>query len=113
LKVEPILNEDQEWSIIVYSDSDYAGDSEMRISVTGFVVYLLGVAISWKSKAQKSVTLSSSEPEFVALSETAKEIKFIVQVLLSLGIPVKFPIVVQLDNFHGRKREYKPTDKAC
>jgi hypothetical protein len=97
LKIEPKL-EGQDWHIIVFCDSDYAGDKEKRISVTGFVVYLLGVPISWKSKAQRSVTLSSSEAEFVALSEAAKEIKFVVQVLLSMGIPVKIPIIVRVDN---------------
>jgi len=44
------------------------------------------------------VTLSSSEAEFVALSEAAKEIKFIVQVLLSIGIEVEMPIIVRVDN---------------
>lgn len=98
LKIEPKLDGSDDWKLVVYCDSDYAGDKETRISVTGFIVYLLGVPISWKSKGQKSVTLSSSEAEFVALSEAAKEIKFIVQVLLSMGIPVKLPVIVRVDN---------------
>jgi hypothetical protein len=40
------------------------------------------------------VALSSTEVELYALSEAAKEIKFIVQVLISMGIPVKLPVVV-------------------
>jgi len=56
------------------------------------------VPIIWRSQAQCSVTLSSCEAEFVALSEAAKEIKFIVQVLLSIGIPVKLPVIVRIDN---------------
>ena len=86
------------WSMVAYSDSDFAGDKETRISIAGFVIYLLGVPISWKSKGQKSVTLSSTEAEFVALSEAAKEIKFIYQVLQSMGIEVELPIVVRVDN---------------
>jgi len=82
----------------VFSDSDYAGDSETRINVTGFCVFLMGAPISWKSKAQRNVTLSSSEAEFVALSEAAKEIKLIVQVLLSIEIKVELPIIVHVDN---------------
>jgi hypothetical protein len=46
----------------------------------------------------KSVTLSSSEAEFVALSEAAKEIKFVYQVLQSMGVNVETPIVVRVDN---------------
>ena len=58
----------------------------------------MGAKISWKSKAQRGVTLSSSEAEFVALSEAAKEIKFIVQVLISMGIPVRLPVICRVDN---------------
>lgn len=98
LRFSPKIEEDKKWRLVAYSDSDWANDKETRISVTGFIIYLLGVPISWKSKSQQGVTLSSSEAEFVALSEAAKEIKFIVQVLLSMGIPVHFPITVRVDN---------------
>jgi len=66
--------------------------------VTGFCVFLMGVPISWKSCAQRNVTLSPSKAKFVALSKAAKEIKFIVQVLLSIGIEVELPVVVCVDN---------------
>ena len=52
----------------------------------------------WKSKAKKSVTLSSAEAEFVSLSEATKEIKFVVQILESMGIGVGIPIVIRVDN---------------
>ena len=58
----------------------------------------MGAPILWRSKAQGSVALSSTEAEFYALSEAAKEIKFIVQVLISMGIPVKLPVIVRVDN---------------
>jgi len=80
----------------MFSNSDYAGDSNMQVSVTGYCIFLLGVLIVWKSKSQKSVTLSSSEAEFVALLKAVKEIKYIVQVLESIGVKVKF--IVQVDN---------------
>ena len=99
LKIKPIKpKDDGSWTIVVYCDSDYAGDRETRVSIAGFIIYLLGVPISWKSKGMKSVTLSSSEAEFVALSEAAKEIKFVYQVLLSMGVRVETPIVVRVDN---------------
>ena len=40
LKMKPELND--VWRIVAYSDSDYAGDKETRISVTGFIIFLLG-----------------------------------------------------------------------
>ena len=97
LKIEPKMDE-EEWDLVVYSDSDWAGDPDNRISITGFIVYLLGVPICWRSKGQKGATLSSSEAEYVALSEAAKEIKFVYYILRSLSIDVKMPIVVRVDN---------------
>jgi hypothetical protein len=58
------------------SDSDYAGDCETRFSVFGYVINFCGAPISWKAKASKSVTLSSTEAEYFAASETAKELIF-------------------------------------
>ena len=52
----------------------------------------------WRSKAQRSVTLSSTEAEYVALSEAAKEIKFVVQLIQTMGIEVKQPVIVRVDN---------------
>ena len=86
------------WRLIAFSDSDYAGDSDTRKSVSGYVIYLCGVPISWRSKAQRSVTLSSTEAEWIALSEVAKEVLFIAQILKSMGIKIETPIIIRVDN---------------
>jgi Reverse transcriptase (RNA-dependent DNA polymerase)/gag-polypeptide of LTR copia-type len=92
------IEEDGSWHLTVYSDSDWAGDPENRRSISGYIIFLLGCPLVWKSKQQQSVTLSSSEAEYVALSEAAKEIKFIAQTIESIGIKVKYPITVYVDN---------------
>ena len=97
MKIEPKASK-QNLDLVVYSDSDWAGDTENRISITGFIIYLLGVPICWRSKGQKGVTLSSSEAEYVAMSEAVKEIRFVYYLLESLGISVKLPIIVRIDN---------------
>ena len=61
-------------------------------------MYLNGVAISWRSKAQGAIALSSTEAKYYALSEAVAEIKFIVQLLNFLDIKIEFPIVVHVDN---------------
>ena len=98
LRIEPKGEIDGEWELRMYTDSDYAGDKSTRISITGYILFFMNVPIMWKSKSQKSITLSSSEAEYVALSEAAKEIKFVYQLLLSIGIQVKLPIIVRVDN---------------
>ena len=59
---------------MVYTDIDWAGDKECRHSVSGYIMYLLGVAVLWKSRLQRTVALSSTEAEYYALSEAANEI---------------------------------------
>jgi hypothetical protein len=76
----------------------WAGDKENRQGVSGYVVFLLGVPILWKSKSQKSITLSSSEAEYFAMSEAAKDVRFIAMVLELLGIKVQIPVTVMVDN---------------
>jgi hypothetical protein len=99
LKMNPKITTDiSEWDIVVYTDSDWAGDKETRISVTGFIIFMLGVPILWKSRGQRSVALSSSEAEYFALSESAKDLKFVAQILITMGIPVRLPIIVRVDN---------------
>jgi hypothetical protein len=94
LKLQP-KHESEKWDLVSYCNSDWAGDPDFRISVTGFIMYLLGVPIFWRSKAEKDVTLSSSEAEYVAMSEVVKEIRFIFYLLRSLLIKVKLPILVR------------------
>jgi hypothetical protein len=98
LKLEPDKMTNNRWNLKVYTDSDWAGDKDTRLSVTGYVLFLMNVPILWKSKAQKSLALSSSEAEYYALSEAAKDIKFVHMLLTSMGMEVILPIVVKVDN---------------
>jgi hypothetical protein len=85
-------------NLVVYSDSAYVGDKDTQVSVSGFVIYICVSPICWWSEAQKSVTLSLSKAEWVALSEVTKEVKFIVQVIKSMGIKVRKPVIIRVDN---------------
>ena len=58
----------------VFVDSDWAGDRVDRKSISGFVVMFEGGAVSWGSKKQTSVALSTVEAEFIAASTAVKEI---------------------------------------
>jgi hypothetical protein len=58
----------------------------------------MNVPVCWRSKAQKAVILSSSEAEYVAMSEAVKEIKFFYYLLRDIEIEVDLPILVKTDN---------------
>ena len=76
----------------------FASDKETRISVYGYIVFFCGIPIAWKSKSMKSVVLSTTEVEYVAVSEVVKEIKFLYQLLMSVRIKVTIPIKIKVDN---------------
>ena len=82
----------RKWVLKALSDSVFASDKEVRISVFGYVIYFCGIPIVWMSKWMKSVVLSTTETEYIALSEVVKELKFIVQLLQTLNITVELPI---------------------
>ena len=71
----------RKWVLKALSDSDFASDKETRISIFGYVIYFCGIPIAWRSKGMKSVVLSTTEAEYMALSEVVIELKFIVQLL--------------------------------
>jgi hypothetical protein len=55
-----------------YTDADWAGDIESRRSTSGYVFMRNGGCIRWESQKQRSVALSSTEAEYMALSEATK-----------------------------------------
>lgn len=57
-----------------YSDADYAGDIETRRSTSGYVFLYGSGTISWCSERQKSVSLSTTESEYIAASNAIKEL---------------------------------------
>ena len=56
-----------------YIDFDFAGDSDRRKSISGYLLMLDSCLISWKATLQHIVALSSTEAEFVAATEAVKE----------------------------------------
>nr|GEV80080.1 hypothetical protein [Tanacetum cinerariifolium] len=59
--------------LVGYVDSDYAGDLDKRRSLTGYVFTIGGCAVSWKASLQTIVALSTTEAEYMAISEAFKE----------------------------------------
>ena len=78
-------SEKEKWEFKCMCNSDYAGDKDNRLCVTGYCIYINGRLISWKSRAQKCQTLSSMEAEYVALSDICCEILFVKMRLEFLG----------------------------
>ncbi|KAG7533237.1 Reverse transcriptase RNA-dependent DNA polymerase [Arabidopsis thaliana x Arabidopsis arenosa] len=74
-----------EFIIRGYCDSDYAGDKDRSRSTTGMVFTVGGNVVSWKSSLQKVVALSTTEANFMALTEAAKEAVWLKGFMEELG----------------------------
>ena len=84
-----------------FSDSDWAGSTEDRRSTTGYYFSLNpdGPPVSWKSKKQTTVALSSCEAEYMALSACSQEALFLEMLVRDLIPTGKFkPVVIYGDN---------------
>ena len=97
LKFE-LMKDIKKWALKALSDSDFASDRETRISIFGYIIYFCGIQIAWRSKGMKSVVLSTTEVEYMALSEVVTELKFIVQLQQTMNVEVELPITVHVDN---------------
>ena len=86
------------------SDSDWA----VRHSTTGFVFTYALAAVSWGSKKQDSVALSSCEAEIVALSEAGKECVHLSRFLDELGLGAANPPQLATDNSGARDLSFNP-----
>ena len=100
---------------IGYSGVDWGGDLDDRRSTSGYVSLITGAAVSWRSKKQTCVALSTAEAEYVALVSTGQEAAWMRQLTAELeGHPSECVIVFE-DNqsaitmtknpqFHGRSK---------
>jgi histone deacetylase 1/2 len=98
LKIWPSGIAGEPWDIICFTDSDYASDPETRRSVSGYIIYVHGVPVCFRSKGQKCVTLSSCEAEWIALSEAIKDVVFLLRLCESMMLKIRLPITVRVDN---------------
>ena len=81
-----------------YGDADYAANIDTRRSITGFVLMLNGGPISWGSQRQRCTSLSTTEAEYIAQSETSKEVVWTRRLLMDLNIIHDGPTPLPCDN---------------
>ena len=69
-----------------YVDADWAGDLDGRKSTSGYLFTFVGGAVSWQSRLQKCVALSTTETEYIAANEAGKEMLWLKRFLQELGL---------------------------
>ncbi|GKV29673.1 hypothetical protein SLEP1_g59547 [Rubroshorea leprosula] len=73
-------------NVVRFVNSDFAGDLHKRKSTTGYVFTLSGCAISWKATLQSIVALSTTEVEYMAITEAVKEALWLKGLVNDLGV---------------------------
>ena len=101
--------------VLAYSDADWVGDIDDRKSTSGYMFQIAGGPVSWRSKKQDTVALSTAEAEYVALANAAQECAWMRRLLSELGDSQRGPTNILEDyqsciamaknpKFHGRAK---------
>ena len=80
-----------------YTDAD-GSSQEHRHAISGYVFLVNGGAISWSSKKQELVTLSTAESEYVAATYAAKEALWLRRIINEIFQPLTKPITLYSDS---------------
>ncbi|XP_036347934.1 secreted RxLR effector protein 161-like [Rhagoletis pomonella] len=91
-----------------FVDADWGSDPHDRKSYTGFVFFYGKCAISWESRKQTTIALSSTEAEYIAASNAAKEAVYLQRLLNEIGFSKDQPIILHIDNQGAQKLATNP-----
>lgn len=99
LKFTMSENDDEnENELFGYSDANWAGDVDTRRSTSGYVFKVANCTVSWCSKKQASVTKSTTEAEYIALSQATQEAIWMRRLLTDIGCKSEEPTTMYEDN---------------
>ncbi|XP_057522496.1 secreted RxLR effector protein 161-like [Amaranthus tricolor] len=93
-----LYRNDRKFEVTGYCDADYAGDLDIHRSTTGYVFNLGSGAVSWCSKRQPIVSLSSTEAEYRTSAMATQECVWLTQLLKDLHQLVDYDVKLSCDN---------------
>lgn len=94
----PSSDKSSKLQLVAYCDADYSSNLLDRKSFTGYIVKLGEGLISWESKKQTTVAASTAEAEYMALSDTTKEIRFLTFILNEVNGFIAEPVTIYSDS---------------
>ena len=84
--------------LIGYTDADWGADIDDRHSTSGYIFFMADGPVSWISRRQKTIALSSTEAEYMALSDAMKKVMWQRALTKELGYPIDQPTPIAADN---------------
>ena len=91
-----------------FSDSDFANDIDTRRSTSGYTFKLSNGPVTWNSQRQSTVSLSTTEAEYIAASCETREAIWIRQLLCDVGEPMRGPTPIFMDSQSAIKLIHNP-----
>jgi hypothetical protein len=85
-------------TLLSYADADWASDVNNCKSTSSYIFALGGGTISWNSKKQPTVALSSTEAKYITGAHAAKEAVWLRILLSELGQDMSSPTILHIDN---------------
>jgi hypothetical protein len=83
---------------VTYADASYADDFDTRRSTAGYGVWMAGGLVSWSSKRQPTVALSTTEAEYMSMTRAAQQLTWMYAYLDEVGLPQEYPYAIFGDN---------------
>ena len=88
--------------LVSYSDSGWAANTDDRRSTKGYVFILSGGSIAWATQKQRTVALSSTGVEYMALTECMKHAQWTIFLLQQLDFEIELPLDIFSDSLGAR-----------
>lgn len=92
------MNADSSFELTTYCDSDWAACPNTRKSVSRFFILLGKTPLSWKSKKQQTIALSSAEAEYRSMRRVCAELAWLTRLLDELTVSSILPVPLKCDN---------------
>jgi len=87
-------------SLVAYFDASWADDVNDRRSTFSYTVLYGGSAMIWKSKKHKGISLSTTDAEYLATTETTRNICWIRNIFAEAKLDLPIPVVLRDDNIN-------------
>ncbi|XP_047339512.1 secreted RxLR effector protein 161-like [Impatiens glandulifera] len=92
------FKKESECKLVGYTNSDWAGSIDDRKSTSGYIFCLGSNVISWSSRKQKSMVLSSAEAEYIECTDAAYEAVWLQRILKDMKFDQCEPTIIHCDN---------------
>ncbi|KAF5473124.1 hypothetical protein F2P56_009762 [Juglans regia] len=102
------LKKDTHWHLMAYSNADWAVNVDDRSSTSAYISFFGTNPISWSSKKQMVVALSSTKAECRSLANTTSETMWLLGLLNELGFSLKDPPSMLCDNLGATHLSFNP-----